>query len=471
MRRLIGPFLFVFLTIMFLLLLQFLILHIDKLVGKGIPFRIVIELILSNLAYMVVLAVPMAVLVSCLMVFGRFSELNEYVAAKAAGIQPFRLIAPVAVIGIVLSVILMWFSNEVLPDANFRARSLFIDIRMKKPGFDLEENTFYDGVKGYTFLVRRIDNEVDSLFDITLVQEETSDLDFSIYRAKRGYLKSEPDGQTLTLYMHEGGITRFYPEKYGQPKRVEEVGFKKYRISFDLSDLAFSRSNPNQRRTNDRTLSAGALQLMIDSLSVKRRREAQMFFDRHRLVKADSVLENKKVNRVQMFQPPAPSKNREILRFLRENPPPTIHTEVLAAGMAEDSYVQYDHLYRALRDANKLKREYESFGINMKWKMQREARYAVEWHKKWAIPVGCLIFVLIGAPLGLITRKGNLGTAAVISAITFTFYWIFLIQGEKLADRLIFTPAFGMWFGNAIMFGLGLFLMFWVQVEGRFFKK
>ncbi|MGB0346765.1 MAG: LptF/LptG family permease, partial [Balneolaceae bacterium] len=95
MKKHVGPFLFCFFTLMFLLLMQFLILHVDKLIGKDIPFAIIIELIATNLAYMVVLAAPMAVLVASLMAFGKFSELNELTALRASGINPIKMIQPV----------------------------------------------------------------------------------------------------------------------------------------------------------------------------------------------------------------------------------------------------------------------------------------------------------------------------------------------------------------------------------------
>ena len=191
LKKHIGPFLFCFLTIMFLLLMQFLILHIDKLIGKDIPFSIIVELILTNLAYMVVLAAPMAVLVATLMAFGKFSELNELTALRASGVNPFKVIAPVLIAAGILCIFLIWFSNNVLPEANHKARSLFIDIRIKKPGFDLKPNSFYNGIDGYTFLVDNIDNETDDLFDVLLFQEASSETDRAYIKAEKGQLISE----------------------------------------------------------------------------------------------------------------------------------------------------------------------------------------------------------------------------------------------------------------------------------------
>jgi len=114
LKRHVGPFVFCFVTIMFLLLMQFLIQFMDHLIGKGIPLMVILELIMVNLAYMVVLAVPMTILAASLMAYGKFSEQNEYTAVRAAGVHPFRILRPSLVMALLLSVFLGWFSNEVL---------------------------------------------------------------------------------------------------------------------------------------------------------------------------------------------------------------------------------------------------------------------------------------------------------------------------------------------------------------------
>ncbi len=195
---------------MFLLLMQFLILHIDKLIGKDIPLAIIFELIITNLAYMVVLAAPMAVLVATLMAFGKFSELQELTAIRASGVHPMKVILPVLISSILLCLGLAWFSNDLLPEANHKSRSLFIDIRLKKPGFDLKPNEFYDGIDGYIFLVEEIDSDTDSLYNITLFQDPTRNTDRAFIKAEKGYLFSE-NSEMLSLYLFNGNMQKFPP--------------------------------------------------------------------------------------------------------------------------------------------------------------------------------------------------------------------------------------------------------------------
>lgn len=451
LKRHIGPFAFCFCTLMFLLLMQFLILYIDLLVGKGLPFGVIIELIITNLASMVVLAVPMAVFVASLMAFGKFAELNELTALRAAGINPFHVISPVLGTAVLLSVFLIWFSNDVLPDANQRARSLFIDIRLKKPGFDLKANEFYEGIDNYTFLVERITNESDSLHDITIYQHPTRQREEAIIKAQKGRLESSEDGQTLTLFLKDGGILRkMNRRKNRQTIQVfEETDFDRYRISFDLSELAFSRSNPQSRSRNDRTMDIEAMMSVVDSL-------------RNQITNQKKQL----LNNTNYITLPRGNLTEEIGRTNRVSLQDTAQSDTSSYS---SRYLALQHLTTKAQQkelksiALSYLRSYESLladiSSDTEWKVGKIAQYLVEVHKKFSIPIACIVFVLLGAPIGMYTRKGNLGYAALIGTVFLTFYWISIIQGEKLADRLFISPFTGMWFSNIILGVIGIYMM------------
>lgn len=454
------------LTILFLLLMQFLILHIDKLVGKGLELSLIIELILLQLAYMLVLAVPMSMLVASLMAFGRFSELNELTAIKAAGVKPLQLMKPILLVAVLMSVFLMWFSNEVLPEANYKARSLFLDIRMKKPGFDLKANTFYDGIEGYTFLTKDMSAESDTLFDLTIFQDATAQRDQAVINSRFGILTGDDRSFSLKLDLFEGSVYRYLPDSKGTINRIEESQFEKHRIRFDLSDMAFSRTNPDLRRRDDRTMSSQAMQAVIDSLKIEVEKDLTLVIDHHKAVDMvytgiDTTL---KVFITDVYAGKLVDEE-QILVNQRYNP--VFDDEYLVLnqlGYLESQVNAVNHSASNLRD-------FENFlnGIstNTKWRLERIAQFQVEIFKKISIPVGCVIFVLIGAPLGMLTRRGNLGFNVVLSTLLFTYYWISVTQGEKLADRLIISPFWGMWFGNITLGLVGLFLLYKVTSEKR----
>lgn len=441
LKKHIGPFLFCFFTVMFILLMMFLIQHVDKLVGKGLDFMIVIELILNNLAYMVVLAAPMAVLVSTIMAFGQFSEWNELTAVKAAGINPIQLIKPVLITSCILFLGLAYFSNEILPESNHKARSLFIDIRMKKPGFDLQPGVFYDGIEGYTFLVKEIPAETDSLHDVTLFQEESKDRQRAFIKAKKGWLET-PDEHTLTLYLENGSIMRNMPGSGS--REIEYSDFNRHRITFDLSDLAFTRSNPEQRNRNDRTMRAQAMLAYIDTLESEIQKEIQSFLNdkgNFRNLEADSYH--------QSFVPEIENA---------EDTTQIYHSSIETLNQVPFPEQQTILINQTISRLSSYRAEIDNLASNLNWRKSRVAEFTVEVHKKLAIPFACIIFVLLGAPIGIMTRKGNIGFAAIVGLVLLTIYFIAIIQGEKWADRLIISPFIGMWGINFIL-GLTGFLM------------
>lgn len=453
---------------MFLLLMQFLMIYIDKIVGKGIPFAVVIDLILSNLAYMVVLAVPMSVLVATLMAFGRFSEYNELTALKAGGVSPLRVMTPMLILSVLLCIGLAWFQNYVLPEANYHARSLFIDIRLKKPGFDLKPNVFYEGIEGYTFLVRHIPADSDSLDDITLFQESGQNRNFAVIKAAKGYLHSESDRQTLTLFLYNGNMIEYLNDYIGPKRLIERTSFKKYRISFDLSDLAFSRSNPNRYGRDNRTMSAQAMLAVIDTLRRDIHHDQQRYLADFDPVIAKISDTTSYLERSQLGLPEkAVQTTRQDSDSLKNKP---IKTRFVVLNNLGSLTKQKEISQAGESIIRRASVNYQNIGVNQRWRYQRIAQYMVEVWKKLAIPVGCIIFVLIGAPLGMMTRKGNLGYAALISAIIFTFYWTSMIQGEKMADHMTISPFSSMWFSNIILAVIGLFLTVKISRE-RLFRK
>ncbi len=448
LKRHVGPFIFCFVTIMFLLLMQFLILYIDKMIAKDLGIDIIIELILTNLAYMVVLAVPMAVLVASLMAFGKFTELNELTALKAAGVNPIHTITPVLAAAAILSVFLIWFANDVLPDANQRARTLFLDIRQKKPGFELEENEFYHGIDNYTILVQNIHS--DSLYNIVLFQKPTSTNQRAIIKAQRGYL--EGGNQMVTFYLYNGSIMRFSTrtDNVVQKKVVEETEFQKHRISFDLSEMAFTRSDPDEYSRSDRTMNIQSMLAVVDSLRADIQNDKKELFSKNTFVKdVQNVTENESRITSRYLKYSAESDSTNVLP----------ESDFLILNNIHSPNLQNQVYNNALTEFRDYRSAYTSLQVNVEWRLGRIAEYWVEIYKKFSIPIACVIFVLLGAPIGMYVKRGNLGIPALIGVGFLVFYWISLIQGEKLADRQFISPFTGMWFSDILLGIVGAYLV------------
>lgn len=457
LKRHIGPFIFCFVTIMFLLLMQFLILYIDKMISKDLPVSIIIELILTNLAYMVVLAVPMAVLIASIMAFGKFTELNELRALKAAGVNPIRVITPVLGAAALLTVFLIWFSNDVLPDANQRARVLFINIRQKKPGFNLEENEFYHGIDNYTILVQNIRS--DSLYNVTLFQEPTSSAPRAVIKAERGHLVG--GNQMVTFYLYNGTITRFKSRRE-EGKRIEivkEIEFDKYRISFDLSAMAFTPSDPDEYARSQRTMNIQSMLAVTDSLQADINKSKQQTFTKYEYAR-----DIQKITEVEQ------QGTSSYLRYGSTDS--SADTTLSESNFLIISHIRSSKLRNrvyqsALSGLRDYRSDYTSLQVNIEWRRGRIAEYWVEIYKKFSIPLACIIFVLLGAPIGMYVKKGNLGIPALIGTGILIFFWISLIQGEKLADRQYISPFMGMWFADIVLGIIGTYLVIRVSTSFR----
>jgi lipopolysaccharide export system permease protein len=419
LRALVGPFVFSLSTLMFLFLLQFVMKFIDQLVGKGLTAWVIIELIALNLAWMVVLAVPMSVLVATLMAFGDLSSRNEITAMKACGVSIQRMIAPVMVVAGLVAVLLVFFFNDVLPEANHRAKTLGMDIRRKKPTLSLVAGLFSQDIAGYSILVRKTFEKTNDLEGITLFDYTNPGMNI-VVTAEEGTISFSPDFRKLIMDLHRGEIHTLDLQNVEQYRRVK---FATHRIAMDVEGFDFERTTEGTFIRSDRELGAEEMLVIVDSLENDQRRIA------------DNVAN-------------AMTRESDSLLAGRIVPPPI-------PGFAGAPQPREQHTMTHVRQLNSY---VESELLRLQSLHGQIDQYMVEVHKKYAIPAACLIFVLIGLPLGIMARRGGFGVAATLSLGFFLLYWSFLIGGEKLADRGFLSPAIGMWAANVLLGIVGIYL-------------
>jgi lipopolysaccharide export system permease protein len=446
-----GPFFGWLGTLIFLLVMQFLIRYLPDLVGKGLPLLVIGEIIAYNLAYMVVLAVPMSVLIANLMTFGRLAETNAYTVLKSSGVSVLQLFWPMLVLSLVVTAGMWKFNSEVLPAANFRASSLWKDIRRKQPAFELTPGVFYEGIDNYSILVRDIPPDSNRLIDVTIFDYSDKSLQQVVIKATTGRLVPLPGGDRVDLLLDDGEMHRVLnPRSRAQEDRYERLAFGRHRMSFDLSEFSFERSDPDDGYRTDRTMRSAEMIRFVDSLDasvVQRRAELHELSTRWL---ADTLFE-RSAGAMPRARDPLDTTGtyagvRLPARGLSHQEAKQLFESSLATLRADRSKVEQAH--RAI-DSER----------------QRADKYRVEIHKKYSIAVACIIFALIGAPLGLSMRRGGLGIVGGMAVGIFLFYWVTLVQGEKLADRGMLTPWVGMWGANIVMGILGISLMLYVLLD------
>jgi lipopolysaccharide export system permease protein len=452
LRRLPGPFFGWLGILIFLLLMQFLIRWLPEIAGKGIPVAVIIELIVYNLAYMIVLAVPMSVLLAALMAFGELAESQYYTVIKSTGISFREIVWPALLAAFLVGGGLLYFNNVMLPEANFRVRQLWSDIRNKRPGFELQPGVFYDGVENYSILVEDRPAGTNRLIDVTIYDYTDGRDQQAVLKADRGRIQSQAGGARLTLVLEDGEMHRPLPARSPQAtSRYEELQFDRHVIHFDLSEAVFSRSENDDGGRSTRTTPLTGLLDVRDSLQTDLSADYDSLFS--------------DVHSTLFFDSSVPPDSASLLTSKWPSPegrPPD--DELLALADLDGSQRQ-----RALAQANtkarSLRSNIENVSRDTEWKDKRLRSYQVEIHKKFSIAVACLIFMVIGAPLGLALRRSGLATIGAVALGIFMFYWITLVQGEKLSERGFFPPWLGMWIANLIMSGVGVGLLVYVVLD------
>jgi lipopolysaccharide export system permease protein len=415
-----GPFLFSVSTLMFLFLLQFIMKFIDQLVGKGLTAWVILELIALNLSWMLVLAVPMSVLVATLMAFGDLSSRNEITAMKAGGVSLYRMLTPVLIMGLIVALLLVYFNNYVLPESNYRLKTLMVDIRRKKPTLTLVNGVFSQDIPGYSILVRKTYPKSNDLEGITLYDYTNPTVNV-VVTAERGSISFSPDYRKLIMDLHEGEIHTLDLQTMTSYRRIR---FVSHRIVMDVEGFDFERSATGAFTRGDRELSAQAMRLIVDSLRTAHDRLESEFrnaVDRDMRFKLSGGVDSTAV----------PLASRRDF---------SATAALIRARMMNTSVATY--LFRL----QNIERETD--------------QYLVEIYKKYSIPAACFVFVLVGVPLGIMSRRGGFGIAASLSLGFFVLYWACLIGGEKLADRDLVSPFVGMWIANILIGLMGAYLTF-----------
>jgi len=421
----IAPFFAALFVTTFLFIINFLVEVLDKILSKGIPVQIVLEIFGLNVVWMVGFAAPMSVLASTLMTFGRLSSDKEIVAMQAAGISPFSLMRPVIIVSVLLMVLLIGFNNWVLPEANYRSSMLMQSITRKKPHAMIDEGKLINQFPGIQLWVSHIDNREAMLYGIKIF--EIGGTYPRVITSDSASMEYVDMGTTLMLHLRNG------ENHFVDPKDPERY----FRILFANQDFAIQNIDDRFERTDKKN--RGQRELPIKDLEEA---IAETEEDMRKLIADfEPVIWQRANNLIALMVKDSilseESENKEVLKTTRNR------NRALGLVKREEGEI--------LKQIDKMNLKCESF-------LKRIAIYKVEIHKKISTAVACIIFALIGAPLGIIAKRGGIGPGTVYSLGFFTVYWVCLIGGENLADRLIIPPAIAMWTCNALIGTVGLFL-------------
>jgi len=430
----ISPFIMALFVLLFVLLANFLLKSIDKFLGKGLDMFLLSEFMFLNLAWILALAVPMAVLVATLMAFGRLSSDNEITAMRSSGTGFLQLLLPAIGFGTVITLLMMVFNNFALPEMNHKARLLSSDLSRKRPDLEFEAGYFIDTLPENNIL---LGGRKDDLFTDIIIFNKASDISQRTVTAREGTIETLEDGVLLNL---TDGVIH---ELSSRDDEYRQIFFDHYQVIIPVDNLSLNRRDSSIR--GDREMNYTMMQDKITSF--------------HEKVENVRARVENRLSKEALIHIPTYSTLEEINLHLNRFQISVIDSLNIAAPKKVDTFK---------RRMKNLKRGIQSDFSLINSYLRSINKYTVELHKKFSIPLASLVFILIGAPLGIMARKGGFAVSMAFSLGFFIIYWAFLIAGEEFADRGSLSPALSMWLPNLILGALGIFLCYRTSREQKF---
>ena len=461
-KSFLGPFILNFIIWMLILDMQFLWLYVDDLMGKGLEWYIILELMLYASANWVPVALPLSVLMASIMTFGSLGEHNELIAMKSSGLSLFKIMKPLTVFIIFISIFAFYFSNNLWPMANFKMRVLISDIQNTKVSLALQPGVFFKS-DNFSIRVKEKDKQGDTFKDILIYDH--SDMkkqtigawsykkdprDYKrIIRAKSGKIIHSAKKSKLQLELENGIIIQEWnPSKMDKSKLpFMRYYFDSATLNFDLNSFNFERSNEDAYQKEQYLLSINQIIVLNDSVKKEiylRKQSLDTYvknsFSPFRL--KDSTTNNTTLN-----------FNDSSHLFLTNKPENQLKKEVKKAIRRTDQIINHINIEIQKKKAT------ENYLTDM----------SIEWNRKFTLSYAVLMLFFLGAPLGAIVKKGGLGWPVLIAILFFLVYFILTRSGEEMAENGSLTPIIGMWLSALIITPITLFIFYKSNQDSRLF--
>ena len=438
LKSFVGPFFAILLVVVFILVMQFLWLYIDELVGKGLSLKVILEFLGWGSVTMLPLSLPLATLLASMMTLGTLGENNELLAIKAAGISLQRVMIPLGICCALISVGAFFISNDLIPVAYNKIYTLRDDIGKTKDEIKIPTGTFYNGIDGYILRVNERDDETGMMHGVMVYNHTGNKGNTSLTLADSALMKMSKDKSYLNFVLFNGSNYEETNEKKFRDTTLQfqKIDFSRQEMFIPLENYAFQKSDSS--RFDDQVKSMNLKQLYHDQdsigkLSLTAKNENYDAIRRSRTLIYNSQLDTTgKEGRSTNF-------NKDVTQWR------SIEMEITAVGKAK----------KAAEDMQMVLTSYSRERFQYTFKLRN---IDIEILKKFALAIACFVFFFIGAPLGALIRKGGLGTPAIISVLFFVAYWVIDISGTKLARDGAVGPFHGVFFSSYVLLPTGLFL-------------
>ena len=444
LKSYLGPMFMTFFIVIFILMMNFVWRYIDDLVGKGLDALVIIELIMYATVNMIQMGLPLAVLLATIMAMGNLGENYELLAMKSAGISLMRIVRPLIIVVIFISIGSFFVINNLAPYCNQKMFSIMYDIKRQNQALEFQDGLFFNGIDNMSIRVEKQDPKTKLLTKVLIYDNRATNGNMTTTIADSGYIRLSEDKRYLLVTLYQGETyehtrsSQWYTKSTLRRHRFERQDGK-----IPMTGFSFERSDDNLYSGNSQTLNITELQGNIDSLEMEVHRTTTEAYnpllrdkiftrDPDAIAPPDTVdVDRSKKQYAAMLCDSIPSLNTRTKQRVYSNA--RQNASSARSGFSFDESSSKEALNQLYRSKN-------------------------EWHRKLALPVSILIFFLVGAPLGAIIRKGGLGMPIVISVIFFVIYYIISISGEKLAKEGTWDSLLGMWISSIVLAPVAAYL-------------
>ena len=436
----IWPFIMTFLIVVFTLSMQFLWLYIDELVGKGLGFGVILEFMGWAACTLIPMALPLATLLASIMTLGGMGEKNELLAMKAAGVPLKRILVPLGVVSVLISIGAFFASNNLIPVAYNKIYTLRQDIANTKEEIKIPTQTFYDGIEGYILRVEKRDDETQMMHKLIIYDHTANSGNVGMTLADSGKMSVTPDKRNLIFDLYNGCS---YQEDTKMTYRdttlkLNRIGFNEQQLIVNLDNYTFARSDEDS--FGDEVMSKGLSALQHDVDSLRGKMDTTITTQAERFLKSSSFSYLNQLDSSWVANHMKGTMNVDSLLIIN-----TLEEQTNVYSAASEK------AQRLVDEMTSYKAEQERYDFTLR-------RTDTERYRKFTLSLACLIFFFIGAPLGAIIRKGGFGTPVIISIFFFLVYYIIDISGKKLAREGSMTPFWGAFISTLVLLPIGIFL-------------
>lgn len=466
LRAFMGPFFMSVGIVIFILVLQFISLYLPEIMGKGLSPMTLGRLFMYAAGRVLLTAMPIGILTAGLMTFGSLGEHYELMALKSSGINLFRIMRGVLILTALITVGSIYLSFEVIPKANLKFFSLLYDVQRKKANLALKPGHFYSDIDGYVIRISDKSVEREMLYDVLIYNHTENRGNNDIIQADSAHM--DLFGSVMRMTLYSGTRYEEYRPDPGKPNtyRHGRTSFDSLYYRFELKGFELDRTDEKQFR-HQIIMPREQLMSALDSLedlTVRTRKKSEDQLSRYNRVDYEYAYRK---------PPPGDTTTQDtvthlilgVVESIELNPGDSsvsdcwipregvdIANRALSGARAVKSYVEF------------MKRKYEDQG-------KASRQYYHEFWLRWAMPISCLVFAMIGISLGAIIRKGGLGPPALVSIAVFVVYYVLLTYGKKTAQEGIFPPIVGAFLPLFIFFPMAVVFTIQAALDARLFNE